>query len=66
MFEVKLNEILEEKNMSITELSESTGINSQRLRAIAKNDFKQFQINEFDILCNVLGKTPSQILVHKK
>lgn len=66
MFEVKLNEILKEKNMSIVELSEITGIHSQRLREIARNDFVQFQINEIDILCNVLEKTPSQIFVHKK
>ncbi|MFJ7890745.1 helix-turn-helix domain-containing protein [Lysinibacillus xylanilyticus] len=64
MFEIKLKEILDKKNMSIAKLHELTGISQNTLGLIANGKNKGIQFETLDKIIDALNIELNDILVH--
>ncbi|VDG19078.1 hypothetical protein [Lactobacillus sp. CBA3605] [Lactiplantibacillus mudanjiangensis] len=65
MIKSKLNDILEEKNISIRELAEQTGINRASLSQLANNESKMIKFETLDKLIKALHVDIPDILVYQ-
>ena len=65
MVQLKLKELLQEKNMSRYELQKLTGLNYPRINQLYKNEAKNISFIELDILTKVLKCSVSD-LIYKK
>jgi putative transcriptional regulator len=59
---VKLDLVLVQKGMKLTELSEKTGITIQNLSILKTNKGKAIRFSTLEALCNALNCTPGEIL----
>ncbi|SLM93101.1 hypothetical protein FM106_05850 [Brachybacterium faecium] len=62
---INLNEIMEHKNMSFTELAERTGISRQALSIFANKKTKSVHFNTLEILCKELDVSIGQLLTRE-
>jgi putative transcriptional regulator len=59
---VKLDLVLVQKGMKLTELSERTGISIQNLSILKTNKGKAIRFSTLEALCNALNCNPGEIL----
>lgn len=59
---VKLDLVLVQKGMKLTELSEKTGISIQNLSILKTNKGKAIRFSTLEALCNALNCKPGDIL----
>lgn len=59
---VKLDLVLVQKGMKLTELSEKTGISIQNLSILKTNKGKAIRFSTLEALCNSLNCTPGELL----
>ena len=62
---INLNEIMEHKKMSFTELAERTGISRQALSIFANKKTKSVHFNTLEILCKELDVSIGQLLTRE-
>jgi putative transcriptional regulator len=62
MIKIKLKEILEEKQISIYELSKRTRISASNLSKIIKQETQSTRYNHLERICISLELTPNDIL----
>jgi putative transcriptional regulator len=61
---VNLDVILARRKMSLTELSERTGISMPNLSILKTNKGKAIRFSTLDVICQALDCQPSDILEH--
>lgn len=59
---VKLDLVLVQKGMKLTELSERTGISIQNLSILKTNKGKAIRFSTLEALCSALSCTPGELL----
>ncbi len=62
--EVKLDRILLERGMSLTELSEKVGVTIANLSILKTGKAKAIRFSTLEAICDVLECQPGDILVH--
>lgn len=63
---VNLDIILATKKMSLTELSEKTGISIVNLSILKQSKSKAIRFSTLEIICHVLNSQPGDILEYQK
>lgn len=59
---VRLDLVLVQKGMKLTELSDKTGISIQNLSILKTNKGKAIRFSTLEALCNALNCTPGELL----
>lgn len=59
---VNLDEMLEKRNMTVTELSEKVGITMANISILKNNKAKAIRFTTLDAICKVLNCQPGDIL----
>ena len=62
MIIVNLDEMLEKRNMTVTELSEKVGITMANISRLKNNKAKAIRFTTLDAICKVLNCQPGDIL----
>lgn len=62
MIIVNLDEMLEKRNMTVTELSEKVGITMANISILKNNKAKAIRFTTLDAICKVLDCQPGDIL----
>lgn len=62
MIIVNLDEMLEKRNMTVTELSEKVGITMANISILKNNKAKAIRFTTLDAICKVLNCQPGDIL----
>jgi putative transcriptional regulator len=65
MVEVKLNELLKERNKSLYSVAKESGITYAALLRINKNKVSSMSFDVLEKLCETLNCTPNDLLVIK-
>lgn len=60
-YRIRLWELMEERNLKITQVSKDTGLSRPTLNNIKFNRNKAIQIETIDILCNYFKITPGEL-----
>ena len=60
-YRIKLRELLAERNVTITQVHNETGLSRPTLNSIFNDRNKGIQLETIDILCNYLRITPSEL-----
>ena len=61
---VRLDEVLHERRMTLTELSERVGITVANLSILKTGKAKAIRFSTLEAICAVLGCQPGELLVH--
>jgi len=56
-----LDEVLQERGMTLTELSERTGITMANLSILKTNKARAVRFTTLTVICDVLGTTPGRL-----
>lgn len=64
MIIINLDKILEEKNMTVTELSEKVGITIANISILKNNKAKAIRFSTLESICKALECQPGDILVY--
>lgn len=60
-YRIKLRELLAERNVSITQVHEDTGISRTTLHGLTKEASKSVQVSTLTTLCNYFDITPGEL-----
>ena len=60
-YRIKLRELLAERNVTITQVHNETGLSRPTLNSIFNDRNKGIQLETIDILCNYLRITPGEL-----
>lgn len=60
-YRIKLRELLAERNVTITQVHNDTGLSRPTLNAIKYGRSKGIQLETIDVLCNYFKITPSEL-----
>ncbi|PTG20875.1 transcriptional regulator [Staphylococcus chromogenes] len=66
MIKIKLDEVLKDKNVSLTELSEAVDITIANLSILKTGKAKAIRFSTLEAICNYLECQPGDIVVNEK
>ncbi|ALN77569.1 MULTISPECIES: helix-turn-helix domain-containing protein [Staphylococcus] len=66
MIKIKLDEVLKEKNISLTELSEAVDITIANLSILKTGKAKAIRFSTLEAICDYLECQPGDIIEHVK
>ena len=66
MIKIKLDEVLKDKNVSLTELSEAVDIMIANLSILKTGKAKAIRFSTLEAICNYLECQPGDIIVNEK
>ncbi|PTG70340.1 helix-turn-helix domain-containing protein [Staphylococcus chromogenes] len=66
MIKIKLDEVLKDKNVSLTELSEAVDITIANLSILKTGKAKAIRFSTLEAICNYLEFQPGDIIVNEK
>ncbi|WP_199791588.1 helix-turn-helix domain-containing protein [Staphylococcus chromogenes] len=66
MIKIKLDEVLKDKNVSLTELSEAVDITIANLSILKTGKAKAIRFSTLEAICNYLECQPGDIIVNEK
>ncbi|NHM76242.1 transcriptional regulator [Staphylococcus chromogenes] len=66
MIKIKLDEVLKDKNVSLTELSEAVEITIANLSILKTGKAKAIRFSTLEAICNYLECQPGDIIVNEK
>ncbi|GGI33005.1 helix-turn-helix transcriptional regulator [Staphylococcus chromogenes] len=66
MIKIKLDEVLKDKNVSLTELSEAVDITIANLSILKTGKAKVIRFSTLEAICNYLECQPGDIIVNEK
>ena len=66
MIKIKLDEVLKDKNVSLTELSEAVDITIANLSILKTGKAKAICFSTLEAICNYLECQPGDIIVNEK
>ncbi|WP_419792139.1 helix-turn-helix transcriptional regulator [Staphylococcus chromogenes] len=66
MIKIKLDEVLKDKNVSLTELSEAVDITIANLSILKTGKAKAIRFSTLEAICNYLECQPGDIIVDEK
>ncbi len=62
---VRLSEVLEDRGMTLTELSNRVGVSVVNLSLLKNNHAKAIRFTTLDAICEALNCQPGDLLVHE-
>ncbi|WP_182474105.1 helix-turn-helix domain-containing protein [Staphylococcus chromogenes] len=65
MIKIKLDEVLKDKNLSLTELSEAVDITIANLSILKTGKAKAIRFSTLEAICNYLECQPGDIIVNE-
>ncbi len=66
MIKIKLDEVLKERNVSLTELSNAVNVTIANLSILKTGKAKAVQFSTLEAICNYLDCQPGDIIVNQK
>ncbi|EGQ3775945.1 transcriptional regulator [Staphylococcus pseudintermedius] len=66
MIKIKLNEVLKERNVSLTELSNAVNVTIANLSILKTGKAKAVRFSTLEAICNYLDCQPGDIIVNQK
>ncbi|PTF84886.1 transcriptional regulator [Staphylococcus chromogenes] len=66
MIKIKLDEVLKDKNVSLTELSEAVDITIANLSILKTGKAKAIRFSTLEAICNYLECQPGDIIVNER
>lgn len=66
MIKIKLDEVLKDKNVSLTELSETVDITIANLSILKTGKAKAIRFSTLEAICNYLECQPGDIIVNER
>lgn len=66
MIKIKIDEVLKDKNVSLTELSEAVDITIANLSILKTGKAKAIRFSTLEAICNYLECQPGDIIVNEK
>jgi putative transcriptional regulator len=66
MIKLRLDEVLKEKGVSQSELSDLSGVRRARINRICNRDVDRLELKHINAICNALDVPPQEWIVWKK